>query len=288
MAKRNLPLAATPGTKPRCELHEAALERYVAGLVYALDDSEAPPSQTIDVLEVIGLDFWTGGGVTARRVSQQLKALGEKPVTVNINSPGGDFMEGLAIYNLLRQHPGDVTVRILGEAASAASIVAMAGDRIEIARAAFVFVHNVWTVAAGDANFMEDLVGTLRTFDSVCADLYHARTGQTRAKVQAMMDKETWIGGADAVKLGFADSVFESDKVKAQASADQSPRNKALAALEKILAEHGVSRGERRNLLRIVGTPGAANDTMPGAGGGAKTGTPGAAAAAALRGITTT
>src|SRR5690606_18124282 len=85
-------------------------------------------SDTITILDVIGYDWWTGEGVTAKRVSAALRAIGEKPVTVLINSPGGDFFEGVTIYNMLRAHPSKVTVQILGIAASAASVIAMAAD----------------------------------------------------------------------------------------------------------------------------------------------------------------
>ena len=94
--------------------------------------AEADDAATISVYDVIGQDWWTGEGVTAKRVAGALRAIGKKPVTVNVNSPGGDMFEGLAIYNLLREHPAEVTVRVMGLAASAASIIAMACDRIDI------------------------------------------------------------------------------------------------------------------------------------------------------------
>ena len=92
---------------------------------------------TISVLDVIGADYISGEGVTAKRIAAALRSIGNKDVIVNINSPGGDFFEGVAIYNLLREHPAKVTVQVLGLAASAASIIAMAGDEILIAKSAF-------------------------------------------------------------------------------------------------------------------------------------------------------
>ncbi|MBN0106041.1 Clp protease ClpP, partial [Pseudomonas aeruginosa] len=92
--------------------------------------------------EPIGYDWWTGEGVTAKRIAGALRAIGgDVDVTVNINSPGGDVFEGLAIYNLLREHKGKVTVRVLGLAASAASFIAMAADEVKIARAGFLMIH---------------------------------------------------------------------------------------------------------------------------------------------------
>jgi ATP-dependent Clp protease protease subunit len=84
------------------------------------------------MFEDIGEDFWTGGGITAKKVSPQLRAIGDRPVEVQLNSPGGDMFEGIAIYNVLREHPQDITVKVMGMAASAASLIAMAGDTVEI------------------------------------------------------------------------------------------------------------------------------------------------------------
>ena len=92
-----------------------AVERWNAGI-----KAQRSPDNTITMLEVIGEDFWTGGGVTAKRVAAALRSIGDQEVYVDLNSPGGDFFEGVAIYNLLRAHPHKVTVRILGLAASAA------------------------------------------------------------------------------------------------------------------------------------------------------------------------
>ncbi|KLB48562.1 peptidase, partial [Xanthomonas euvesicatoria] len=104
-------------------------------------------------------------GVTARRVAGALRAMGKGPVTVNVNSPGGDMFEGLAIYNLLREHDGEITVKVLGLAASAASIIAMAGDTVQIARAGFLMIHNAWVMAVGNRNDLIEVADTLKPFD---------------------------------------------------------------------------------------------------------------------------
>ena len=132
MSKRNLPkveVASRPGV--RSDISAKALQRWSPEVRAA---AEADSQATISVLDPIGADFW-GDGVTAKRISAALRYVGDVPVTVNINSPGGDYFEGLAIYNLLREHKGAVTVNILGIAASAASVIAMAGDEVRIARA---------------------------------------------------------------------------------------------------------------------------------------------------------
>lgn len=102
-----------------------------------------------------------GRGVTAKRISAALRAIGNNDVVVNINSPGGDMFEGLAIYNLLRSHSGKVTVNILGIAASAASIIAMAGDEVQMGRGAFLMIHNCWAVGVGNRHDFAKLANDL-------------------------------------------------------------------------------------------------------------------------------
>ncbi|EPJ5267720.1 head maturation protease, ClpP-related, partial [Providencia stuartii] len=139
MKKSHLPVALEDRTCASIsyELKPKALDKWNSGIRAASSDN------TISVLDVIGEDFW-GEGVTAKRISAALRAIGNQDVVVNINSPGGDMFEGLAIYNLLRAHNGKVTVNILGIAASAASVIAMAGDEIRMGRGAFLMIHNCW------------------------------------------------------------------------------------------------------------------------------------------------
>ena len=186
--------------------------------------AEEEDDRSISVYDVIGLDWWTGEGVTAKRIAGALRSLGAGPVTVNVNSPGGDLFEGLAIYNLLREHKGEVTVKVLGVAASAASIIAMAGDTVQIARAGFLMIHNTWVQAVGNRNDLREYAETLEPFDTAMADIYAARTGADAKAMGKLMDAETWIGGSAAVEQGFADELLPSDQVetsgaKAQASA---------------------------------------------------------------------
>ena len=137
MSIRELPgaPAGRPSASVRSEILPRALDRWNREVRSALTEDQE--DRSISVYDVIGYDYWSGEGVTAKRVAGALRSLGAGPVTVNINSPGGDMFEGLAIYNLLREHKGEVTVKVVGLAASAASIIAMAGDTVQIARAAF-------------------------------------------------------------------------------------------------------------------------------------------------------
>jgi len=255
------------------ELAPKALERWAPDLVAAAATQE----NSISILDPIGQDPWTGEGVTAKRIAGALRAIGsDQDVVVNINSPGGDLFEGMAIYNLLRDHKGQVTVKVIGLAASAASIIAMAGDEIQVARAGFLMIHDTWVVAIGNRNDLREVADMLEPFDAAMADIYAARSGLDAEEVQKMMDAETWIGGASAVEQGFADSLLPADEVKK----DKNAKTDRVAAylLDMALAKAGMPRSERRALLQEykAGTPSAAGVATPGAGDNGK---PSAAAA---------
>ncbi|MBX4377554.1 Clp protease ClpP, partial [Mycobacterium tuberculosis] len=123
-----------------------------------------------------GYDWWTDSGVTAKGIGNQLKSYAGSDIVVNINSPGGDVFEGLAIYNQLREYKGHITVRILGIAASAASFIAMAADEVQIARAGFLMIHNAWTIGVGDRNDMREVADFLEQVDGTIADIYHVKS----------------------------------------------------------------------------------------------------------------
>lgn len=248
------------------ELAPQALERWTPNLMAKDSDN------TISVLDPIGQDPWTGEGVTAKRISAALRSIGAgNDVVINLNSPGGDLFEGMAIYNLLRDHKGKVTVKVLGIAASAASIIAMAGDEVLIARAGFLMIHDTWVVAIGNRIDLREIADTLEPFDTAMADIYSARSGIDAKKVQKMMDMETWIGGTSAVEQGFADAFLPADEVKQ----DKNAKTDRVAAflLDMALAKAGMPRSERRSLLQEfkggtqnaapAGTQNAAEDDTP-------------------------
>lgn len=220
-----------------------------------------PADATISIYDVIGEDWWTGEGVTAKRVAGALRAIGQKAVTVSINSPGGDMFEGLAIYNILREHPAEVTVRIMGMAASAASIIAMAGDRIDMGLGTMFMIHNSWGGVVGNHHDMREAADLFAEFDAAMADIYAARSGQEVAEIRALMDSETWMRFEQAQELGFADGSFDGPKQ------DDAPAQKARARLDASLAKAGLPRSERRRLLKDAAVmPGADRTAMPSAG----------------------
>lgn len=223
-----------------------ALDRWNPGVRAAATGED---DRSIGVYDVIGQDFWTGEGVTAKRVAAALRRMGRGPVTVNINSPGGDMFEGMAIYNLLREHDGEVTVKILGLAASAASIIAMAGDTVQIARAGFLMIHNAWVVAAGNRNDLREYADTLEPFDRAMADIYAARTGADQKAMAKLMDAETWIGGSDAVEEGFADELLSSDQVEKGAGKANAA---AVRRVEAALRASGMPKSEAMRLISEI------------------------------------
>jgi len=268
MSMRTLPAAPTgrPATGVRSEILPRAMERWNPGLRAAADGEQ---DRSISVYDTIGQDYWTGEGVTARRIAGALRALGPGDVTVNVNSPGGDMFEGIAIYNLLREHQGHVTVKVLGLAASAASVIAMAGDTVQIARAGFLMIHNAWIVAAGNRNDLRELSAWLEPFDAVMADIYAARTGADVKAMTKLMDGESWIGGSSAVEQGFADGLLASDGVNNQGGA----RAQAHAArrIESALRASGMPKTEAMRLISEIKT-GAGDPAGSGAGDPAERG----------------
>lgn len=261
--KRNMPTARAdrPQSKNlQWDIAPRALESWSPNIVAA--GPGAASDASISVYDPIGFDPWTGEGVTANRIAAALRAIGDsKDVTVNINSPGGDMFEGIAIYNLLRQHKGTVTVKVLGLAASAASVIAMAGDQVQIARAGFLMIHDCWLMAIGNRNDMRQVADMLEPFDRAMADIYAARTGEKVDAMLALMDAETWIGGQGAVDGGFADELLPADQITEQA---RSGERIAAFLLDLALAKTGLPRSERRAMLaeyKAGGKPSAATET---------------------------
>lgn len=195
----------------------SAAERFQHKPQAAVLDGE----RTIHVYGYIGEDWdWTEdgrdmymSGTTSQQISQYLRALGPGQVTLNINSPGGDMFEGLAIYNLLRAHQGEVVINVVGVAASAASIITMAGDTITMGPAAFLMIHNTWTTFSGNRLDFVKMADAMLPFDQAMAAIYASRSGLTPDEAMALMDAETWISAEDALAKGFADSIRDGDQV---------------------------------------------------------------------------
>lgn len=243
MRKNHLPVAleGNPCASISYELTPNALDKWDGSIKAASADN------TISILDVIGEDYW-GEGVTTKRIAAALRAIGNNDVVVNINSPGGNMFEGLAIYNQLRAHSGKVTVNVLGIAASAASIIAMAGDEIQMGRGAFLMIHNCWGVCIGNRHDLAKLALDMEPFDKSMCDIYMARSGQASDAISQMMDNETYIGANDAIEKGFADSLLSADVIN---DGDESPQA-AIRKLDALLAKSNTPRAERRKLISAL------------------------------------
>jgi ATP-dependent Clp protease protease subunit len=248
MSKRTLPGAPEGRLSANCSfgLHPQVLARWNPG-IRAAAAADKEEERTISIYDAIGFDYWTGEGVTAKRIAAALRSMGKGPVTVGINSPGGDFFEGLAIYNLLREHDGEITVKVLGLAASAASVVAMAGDKVQIGRAAFFMVHNSWAVVIGNRHDLVEAAEMLEPFDAAMAGIYGARTGQEPKAIGKLMDAESWIGGEAAVDGGFADELLPADQVSKSSKGTSSAA--AARRIEAALRASGMPKSEAMRLI---------------------------------------
>jgi len=154
----------------------------------------------IDVYDEIGMF-----GLSAAEMRARLDMITTGTIRLRINSPGGDAFDGIAIYNDLVNHDAQVIVEITGIAASAASIIAMAGDQILMADNSFMMIHNAWAMAIGDKNTMDQTGQILSQLDGALALTYAQRTGNGEKKILQMMNDETWLDAATARNLGFAD-----------------------------------------------------------------------------------
>lgn len=161
-------------------------------------------------------ESWWYDSVSPKGVMRALKNLGNvDEVVVRINSPGGSVFAGLAIYQYLKDHKASVTVKVDGLAASAASVIMMAGDKIIMGTGAMVMAHNPWTIAMGEAKDFRDTADMLDKTQASIISVYKERTGKSEEDLKAMMDATTWMTADDAVSLGFADEVDRNNKVSA-------------------------------------------------------------------------
>ncbi|MBD8825324.1 head maturation protease, ClpP-related [Pseudomonas sp. CFBP 13602] len=238
----------------RSEMSPRALDKWNPAIQAAVENT----SEAITIYGVIGED-WYGEGVTLKRIDAALRAIGDREVTVYINSPGGDMFEGIAIYNRLREHSQKVTTKVLGMAASAASIIYLAGADRQVASSAFLMIHNCWTFLAGNRHYLRDVADDMQEFDAAMADLYAETSGQPVDGMAELMDDETFIRGKRAVELGLATGLLSANEVVERETEDTTQTN-ALKAMDAALAKAGMTRSERRELFASFksGTPRAA------------------------------
>lgn len=175
--------------------------------------TETEPEQRVLTLNgTIAEESWFDDDITPQLFREELNA-GSGDITVWINSPGGDCVAAAQIYNMLMDYRGSVTVKIDGIAASAASVIAMAGTRVLVSPVSMLMIHNPATMAMGDAAEMQKAIAMLDEVKESIINAYEIKTGMSRAKLSHLMDAETWMDAHTAVDLGFADEIMTRPEV---------------------------------------------------------------------------
>ena len=165
-------------------------------------DSEPILERTLFLNGTIAEESWYDDDVTPKLFEQELMA-DKGDVTIWINSPGGDCVAAAQIYNMLMNYKGNITVKIDGIAASAASVIAMAGSKVLMSPVSMLMIHNPSTIAAGDKAEFQKAMAMLSEVKESIINAYELKTGLSRAKIAHFMDAETWMNAREAKKLGF-------------------------------------------------------------------------------------
>ena len=205
------------------------------------ETQEQTQERTLFLNGTIAEESWFDDDVTPQLFKDELMS-GFGNITVWINSPGGDCVAAAQIYNMLMDYKGDVTVKIDGIAASAASVIAMAGTKVLVSPVSMLMIHNPMTAAFGNSDEMQRAIEMLSSVKDSIINAYEIKTGLSRAKLSHLMDAETWMDANKAVELGFADGIMsradETEDVAAPTvSMLYSKANVVNSLMEKIAAK---------------------------------------------------
>jgi ATP-dependent Clp endopeptidase proteolytic subunit ClpP len=173
--------------------------------LYYAPAASAGETATIQIFDQIGEDWFGGGGLSGKQFSDVLNEVGNGPLLVEINSPGGNVWDGLSIYNQLRGRRAPVTTRVVGIAASIASIIALAGDKVEMADAALMMIHDPSGMASGTSEDMRKMADALDQHAEVLVGVYAKKTGRSPESIRAAMKAETWFTTPEAIAFGLVD-----------------------------------------------------------------------------------
>lgn len=173
--------------------------------LYYAPAASAGETATIQIFDQIGEDWFGGGGLSGKQFSDVLNEVGNGPLLVEINSPGGNVWDGLSIYNQLRGRRAPVTTRVVGIAASIASIIALAGDKVEMADAALMMIHDPSGMASGTSEDMRKMADALDQHAEVLVGVYAKKTGKSPESIRAAMKAETWFTTPEAIAFGLVD-----------------------------------------------------------------------------------
>lgn len=187
----------------------------------ASDDNGKAAGEVYIYGPIVG-NKWYDDDVTPKSLKKEIDALGDiETLYVRINSPGGSVFAGNAIYNIIRRVDAEVVVTIDGLAASAASIIAMSGDKVIIAKNGMLMIHDAWTFAIGNAKELRKTADVLDQIQKALVAVYHDKTGLPKNEIIAMLDEETWMDAEEAKKLGFVDQIDETKEVAASLRGDK-------------------------------------------------------------------
>lgn len=181
-----------------------------------------PEARTLFLNGTIAEESWFDDDVTPQLFKDELMS-GSGDIVVWINSPGGDCVAAAQIYNMLMDYKGSVTVKIDGIAASAASVIAMAGTKVYVSPVSMIMIHNPMTIAAGDKGEMEKAIAMLESVKDSIINAYEIKTGLSRAKISHLMDAETWMDANAAIEMGFADEILSRAPAAAKPEPEDEP-----------------------------------------------------------------
>ena len=222
------------------------------------DTGEETTERVLEFYGTIAEDSWFDDDITPAMFKEELLA-GSGPVTIFINSPGGDCIAASQIYAMLMDYKGDVTVKIDGIAASAASVIAMAGTKVLMAPTGMMMVHNPATIAFGDHVDMEKAIEMLNEVKESIINAYEIKTDLPRKQLSKMMDQTTWMNAGKALELHFIDGIMEDDKKRAPQGYEFSASvtenvlmNKITAKMPMAKAKEEVVSGRRVDDLKAA------------------------------------
>lgn len=225
------------------------LKGYVPGSIAARVEGKASTG-ALYIYEAIGEDWWTGGGVTAKSVQAALDSLkGVKNLDIFINSEGGDVFEAKAIYAQLKRFDAVKTVHVDGIAASAATFIAMAGDKIITAAMANWMVHEAWGIAAGPAGDLRAYADLLDLQNEDIAGAYARKTGSPIEEMRALMAAETWMSATKALELKFTDEIAEEADDETQG--DDKAAAKTVSKVFGLIRSTGAALASSPELLQL-------------------------------------
>lgn len=195
-------------------------------------------SRTLYLNGAIAEESWFGDEITPKQFKSELVS-GEGDIDIWINSPGGDCIAASQIYNMLMDYKGNVTVKIDGIAASAASVIAMAGTTVKVSPTSLMMIHNPLTVAIGDSAEMKKAIQMLDEVKESIINAYELKTGQSRAKLSKLMDGETWLNANKALELGFADEMLFDERETCDGAQNYSFSRQAVtnSLLDKLIPQ---------------------------------------------------